>query len=403
MKGSILVRIFILASLFFAACAQICIISSKKTVPAMKFSPDPLEEVDNEFPFDLYFPLINKTADEKDVMNAEKYLHLPTWSAGYLDCNNELSEVSCFEIVRAHKAIQTYENTAKSRRVTGKIYINAEPYPLADRMSMLYHAFLISMVTNRVVYVKKSLYPFKLPDYIKDSGDNIQGIELPSDYQFGCIDISNKYPDLLINNITWPQVLYTHYKVAPFLRNNFGFHAAYYVGNYLFGTSEPPKDECKSTNDNVLEAHNFNDGIEFIPPVGISKSLLERCDVKPEISVVTNDPNARFGEGFSDVTYVTDEDEAFVCGLRKIISAQRVVHTFGSRYGWWAAAMQGRKGGYINTLDRICVKVANSQAASLWHTYCPVEKNTIMRTNNRMFVCGPNANDARLYVEYLLW
>ena len=65
--------------------------------------------------------------------------------------------------------------------------------------------------------------------------------------------------------------------------------------------------------------------------------------------------------------------------------------------------MQGRKGGFVNTIDKICVNVTNSQCGSLFHTYCPETKYEIFRTNNRMFVCGPNVNDVRLYIDYLLW
>lgn len=398
-----MIRSIILAVLIGFAGYQIAA-ASHHPVPVHKsYPPDPIEEINNEFPFDQYLPLNNGTASEADVMAAEKYMHLPTWSAGYTNCDSGNSEVSCFEIVRAHKAILRYEKLASSGKTKGEVHINAAPYSLADRMSMLYHAFGIAMATNRSIFVQKSLYPFQLPDYIKESGDKITGIELPSDYQFGCSDISDKYPNILINNISWPQVLYTHHKVAPVFRDNFGLHAAYFIGNYLFGTSEEPDSSCKVRTKFAYEGHNFYDGNDMITPGQANEFILNRCGTNGPVSVVTNDAHTNFDAFITDRFLVDDENEKFICGLRKLVSAEKVIHTFGSRYGWWAAAMQGRKGGYVNVLDRICVNVANSQCASLWHTYCPIEKNTIFRTNNRMFVCGPNANDVRLYIDYLLW
>ena len=99
-----------------------------------------------------------------------------------------------------------------------------------------------------------------------------------------------------------------------------------------------------------------------------------------------------------------ESEKESVCAIRKVVSGKRIVHTFGSRLGWWANALQGAKGSIINGIDRVCTNLTNSQQGSLWHTYCPNEKSCyIFRTNSRFYVCGPNVNDARLYLDYLLW
>ena len=398
-------RIVILVSLILLAQLQLTLSQRTKVSVAKTFTTESVDAEIDSMPFDLPFPIINKTASEKEVQEAEKLMKLPVWSKGYLNCNDSKSEVSCFEVVRAAKAIHEYEKTVNQGFTKGQIYVDAKPYKLEDRMTMLYHAFQIGIATSREVYIDKSLFPFNLSNIIKDSKGKIAGIELPTDYQFGCANVGQRFQKLLIANVTWPQALYTHHIIAPYLRENFGFHAAYFIGNYLFGTSETPEEDCLVGDIKfAVEAYKYHDN-SYMMSLWEFTRYTERCGVIGDAAVITNDKGSGFeNTNYKNVNYVEpDEGESFVCNFRKIMSAEYIVHTFGSRYGFWAAAMQGRKGGFVNTIDRICVNVTNSQCGSLFHTYCPEQLSEIFRTNNRMFVCGPNVNDVRLYIDYLLW
>ena len=400
-----ILRIIILVCLIFLAQLQITISKRTQNSTIEKIPIQNYEVRKEDVPFDLYFPLINKSAPQNEVENAEKHLKLPIWSNGYLNCDSEGTEVSCYEIVRASKSIKKYEKIIAQGNTKGQVYVDAKPYPLEDRMVMLFHAFEIGITTNREVYVDKSLFPFQLPDIIKDSKGKVKGIELPSDYQFGCADISAAFPNVLIANVSWPLSLYTHHIVAPFLRNNFGFHAAYFIGSYLYGTNTKPDDCVIEETDDVIEAHIFPLDREMMRLFEYP-GVLSRCGIQSShqaVAITNSQDESMHNNQFQRVELVDDEDQNFVCNLRRMVSAGHLTFTFGSRYGFWGAAMNGKKGGYVNGIDKICVNVSNSQCGSLWHTFCPEDKHWIFRTNNQLFNCGPNANDVRLYLEYLLW
>ena len=405
MNSSNVLRVAFLISLILLAQLQFSVIQRSKTSTTKPYSfENSFDNQLNIIPYDLPFPLSNKSAPIDDVKKAEKHLKLPTWANGYIKCDENGTEVSCYEIVRASDTIKNYERMIEKSSSKGQIYVDANNFPLEDRMTMLYHALQIGLATSREVHVKRDLFPFQLPDVIKDIDGKISGTELPSDYQFGCANVGQRFPKLLIKNVTWPQALYTHHMIAPFLRNKFGFHAAYFLGNYLFGTSEKPKDECNANNySHVVEIHRFPDGMDMLRFWEYSR-VISRCGISDvnETFAITNE-NQQKNYNYKEIEYFNDQDDQFVCNLRRMIDARHLVFTFGSRYGFWGASMNGRKGGFVNGIDKICINVTNSQCGSLWHTYCPEDKNSIFRTNNRLFVCGPNVYDVNLYVDYLLW
>jgi hypothetical protein len=195
--------------------------------------------------------------------------------------------------------------------------------------------------------------------------------------------------------------MYTHPTIAPWLRENFGFHAAYLMGNYLFGTQKPGV--CALKDPMVtIEGHKFPRDRDMMKPSEFREHL-PRCGVDPASSLlITNDGAA---DGYTAVhTMADDLPETNVCSLRKLTSGTRIIQTFGSRLGFWATALQGKAGGFVNAIDRICVNLTNSQQGSLWHTFCPREKEGyIFRTNSRLFACKSDVDDIKLYIDYLLW
>jgi hypothetical protein len=197
--------------------------------------------------------------------------------------------------------------------------------------------------------------------------------------------------------------MYTHPVIAPWLRENFGYHAAYLMGNYLFGTSKPETKCVLNDGSTAVEGFIFENDKDMMQPKEFKK-LLPRCGLSADKSVlVTNDPTSV--SGYKAVVKQTEDNaKGQVCAFRKLTSAVRIVHTFGSRFGFWATALQGSPGGFMNGIDRICVNMTNSQQGSLWHTYCPAEKaGYIFRTNSRLYVCASHVNDIKRYIDYLLW
>jgi hypothetical protein len=351
--------------------------------------------------FDLSFPLVTTPIpSESDISWATAFLRLPTWSAGYERCDSNLSEVSCFEVVRAARAIESWEKS----KFVGQVWVEIGGTALPDRLSMLYHGLQIALATNRSVVTDTSRFAgFSLPKVIVHSTERQAGNSLPTDYQFGCADVSPRFPNVQFSGASWPQALYTHPVVAPFLRANFGYHAAHFLGNYLYGTKKVDKD-CTAEREIVIEGWNFAGDADTMRP-GEYVQYVGRCGVDSlsAVMVANSEIPAHRKGAYGEVWTIGQDDAAVVCALRKLMSAKRIIHTFGSRIGFWATAMLGVKGGFVNGIDRICINTTNSQQGSLWHTFVPPEKPWFYRTNTWFYVCGPNVNDARLYVEYLLW
>jgi hypothetical protein len=196
-----------------------------------------------------------------------------------------------------------------------------------------------------------------------------EGSSLPTDYQFGCGDISPRFPKLQFTGSSWPQVLYTHPLVAPYLRANFGYHAAHFIGNWLFGTATKP--DCFLGAKQVVEAWKWPTDPDQLRAVDY-RHKVPRCGVPVEEAVlISNDPTAVAATGFEKTVTFGESNADMVCALRKLISSKRIVHTFGSRIGFWATAMLGTTGGFVNGIDRLCLNLTNSQQGSLWQAWFP--------------------------------
>ena len=214
--------------------------------------------------------------------------------------------------------------------------------------------------------------------------------------------MSERFPAIKIDGASWPQVMYTHKTVGPFLREHFGFHAAYFIGNWLFGSVECPG-ACASKPDWVIEGWNFVPGRDL--RVNEFPEVLWKSGVELEkATLVTNVADARHIY-YSDIYYVKNESkEEVVCAMWKIISAGNIVQTFGSRLGWWSNALQGKRGAFLNWIEMVSSNLTYSQQGSLWHTMCPNELGgQIYRINSWLWICGPNAYDVKMYLDYLLW
>ncbi|KAH0792721.1 hypothetical protein GPJ56_003344 [Histomonas meleagridis] len=354
--------------------------------------------------FEMPLPLIKRSASESDIQWAQNFLKLPTWSSGYCSCSSACSEVSCFELVRAARKIEDWTQKVKNKETIGQIYVNilnGTPFP--DRLTMVYHGLIIAITTNRKLLVNKEfLQPLSLPESIEQPGINESGQVLLTDYHFGCCDISSRYPNLQIQNASWPQSLYTHPDIAPILREHFGYHSAYFIGNFLFGTTEKPQNECFLTgHKSIVEGRSV---LDMLSPTKFS-TYVSRCGIDPLTSVILHDVNNVTDKlGFDEAIVIKKDQKSQVCALRKLTSANRIIHTFGSRLGFWATALQGTRGGAMNAVDKICVNMSNSQQGSLWHTNCPLKyKDFVYRTNSYLLLCDRNTNDIRLYLDYLLW
>jgi hypothetical protein len=369
--------------------------SSRSQAPLPPSGPQS-PELPTESPSDaelgivMPLPYVARSARRSDVKSAVSFLRLPKWSHGYSRCDSDLSEVSCFEVVRAADTLRAWESAVGRRTTRGHVWVKISDEPLGDRLSMVYHGLQIAAATNRDLSVDHSKLPFSLPAAVNDSrGIDLGGSVTATDHQFGCIDASPRHPRITFSGATWPQVMYTHPTISEWLRAHFSFHAAYFMGNYLFGTTRKAARGCiLGAAIDAVEGFEYKDR-DMLKPIHFNK-VVGRCGIEPEPKhlMIIN----------------SNRTDGAACLLTTLMSAKRIVHTFGSRFGFWATAMQGVAGGFVNSIDGICVNMSNSQQGSLWHTFCPPEKNSyIFRTNSRLYICGGTTDDIRLYIKYLLW
>jgi hypothetical protein len=185
------------------------------------------------------------------------------------------------------------------------------------------------------------------------------------------------------------------------MRDHFGFHAAHFLGNYLFG--KIPGRRCTVEEDTVVEEW----GATVIQRLSLDAlESVERCGVVPGSAAVVSNTEVTLTQGQRVHTVVKSagiDGQSVVCRLQKLMSGRRIVHTFGSRVGFWATAMLGVPGACVDVLSRLCFNLTNSQQGSLYHLQAAPEDTWAYRTNSWFYVCGQNADDARLFLEYLLW
>ena len=405
LQASILLRIALLISLVLLAQFQLfnAEMESTGTSDTRYYTNTAIPgEVVRQPLANISLPIETGPVSPKDVQWAVKYLRLPTWSAGYVPCDSPHSEVSCFEVVRAAKTIQSWETNCSNRLTNGVVYVSARRQKFTDLLSMAYHAVQIAIATGRRVAMDTHLLrPLVLPKVLH-SNDLLQsGVKIEADYRFSCCDVSLEVPNLRITGAAWPQALYTHHVVGPFLRAHFGYHAAYFIGNWLFG-SDVDVGECATRRDWVVEGWSL---VPKHPPrIDSYPEALWKSGVEFEKAELVTNMREVKGVYYSDVYSVKDTNDEMACALRKIQSAKRIIQTWGSMLSWWANALQGRPGMFVNWISMVPVNLTFSQQGSLWNTECDIELAPyIYRINSWLYVCGPNIYDVKLYLDYLLW
>lgn len=352
---------------------------------------------------DVSLPLTKGETSLDDAESSINFLKLPKWSKGYVACSNNKSEVSCFEIVRAAKTIRGYENNIIST-TKGHVYVKAGNQSLQDRMTMLYHAFIIGIATNRTIHIDKESYSdFDIPDVIQSMPNEVKGRKIEYSPYFACNDISVETPDLIIDEGSWPQAFYIHHDAARFLKEHFGYHAAYFIGNYLFG-SNMTKELCISKYETIVEGWKWEKS-NFIAPPSKYGIILKQCVAKgEELSLVTNEKSEFPKDLYPDQMKINSDSDT-ICALRKLTSSQKIIQTYGSRLGFWATALQGQKGSFVNSLDNVCFDFHSSQQGSAWTSrmYKWPEQAEIFLFNSFTLFCQDNNEEVQNYVDYLLW
>jgi hypothetical protein len=328
--------------------------------------------------------------DHDLVQTATQYFHLPNWSRSYESCESH-PEISCFELIRAYEIVTQYIAKYDSDELVGYVKANIRASaPLHCRLATFYNSFIVALFTHRrlVLYTNETASiwlrsehrsRFSVPvDFPRRSHI------IANNFTFTCEELMVPRRVLEIDSCMWPQISYLHNDLGVKVRAAFGFHAAYYLCNYLFDIN---RQNCDLAPENVTAAVTHR-GIEWTTDQRAFERKIVGCEGGfPLFFVHENE---------------SDNDETNLCKMQQMMSADKIAYSFGSVIPWFAMAMQGRKGAVVDLDGEKCMEMRNSQSGSIIHTYNP-RKFFHYSTNNDFLVCGPNFNHARFFMRYLLW
>jgi hypothetical protein len=339
--------------------------------------------------FNRTFPWETGDYDASVALEAASFFHLPTWSRSYRACEHH-SEISCYELIRAYLHVSDYLAQYKSDQLVGYLAVNLPlSAALHCRISTLYNAFLIGLFTRRrIVLIANASIPtwlreyphslFQVPPAFPKKFRNI-----PHNYTFPCQELMLLDEVIELSGCMWPQVSYIHTDLAPKVRSVFGFHAAYYILNLLVDIDKT----CSDVEANVTIGATHR-GYDWHLGEREFASRAVGCEGNHRLLLIEEDER--------------DNDDQLLWKMRQMIGADKIIYAFGSVISWAAMAMQGKKGAVVELDGANCIELRNSQSGSIIHTYNP-RKFFHYSTNNDFLVCGPNYNDARLFMRYLLW
>ena len=369
------------------------------------------QDIDPEFfiasDFNKTLPFENGEYEDEMVEMATSFFHLPaSISHNFVSCK-ESREYSCFELIRAYKATKEYINLYENEQTKGFVVAKLpSSYPLHCIMSSFYNAFLISMLTRRrlvldtdepnVIWLHSGIKPLFEPkvefqtlyeNEVKKKGKSV--FELPSNFSFACEEtiFSNNFHNILIvGPCMWPQISYIHPFLAPRLRATFGIHAAFYICNFLFNEFNA-----------MIDCNQLKPGSVACVPFKGEKWEMNINNFRDKMSNCIDNLTVEFIEEKEE-----DSIENQICMMKKLVSADKIIYSFGSVLGWMSMAMQGNRGAAVDNNNNQCIEFRNSQSGSLVHLYKP-DKKFHYSSNNDFLLCGSNYNDARMYERYMMW
>lgn len=364
--------------------------------------PDPKQYQDiepenyTEEDFNRTLPFDKGEYDENEIDEATAFFHLPkSLTPNFVSCKENI-EYSCFELIRAYRATKKYMDNYKEPQMTKYVIADLlSNSTMTCRMASFYNAFLIAMFTNRRLILQTDekdiawLHPELKGLFTPAVNLKNKGLELPFNFSFSCEDVNVKNQTLIIKPCMWSQISYIHPYLAPRIRSAFGIHAAFYICNYLFNYYDSIEGCEKVASNTVVGVPHT--GLSWKISTNDFKNRMVQCVPSNKTVVILEDDER-------------SSDKELVCLMKKLMSSDRIIYTFGSTLGWMAMSMsmQRDKGAAVDLNGNFCFNFRNTQCGSMIHTYCP-KKIFHYSSNNEFLLCGSNYNDARMYERYLMW
>ena len=214
---------------------------------------------------------------QEELEEAIVHLNLPTWSRSYVKCDDPESEVTCSQIVKAHRAIKKWKDHVENTPIEDDKYIITKHYfdGVGNRISIDTVVFLLAMMNNRsmvvegsclkggqVVYNCGNAYEYAKGVYLQNQTfqEILNTSQRNSPYYVQTFDgwwwanFDGPFKSMVnldLSHLIYSEMLYTQYQMSQFAQENFGMHAVYFLSNYLVRIPEQHLRIAKSIIDSV--------------------------------------------------------------------------------------------------------------------------------------------------------
>lgn len=399
-----------------------------------------------------YSNAFNDVYTEKELEEAIKGLHLPTWSRGYLHCSHPKSEVTCPQIVHAYRILNVWaESQMKKGFSNHKHFIMQHLYDgVGNRMSTDTATFIIALMGNRTFTVE-AFHPSSDPtktfgqafdfhpavtyrranntivneyfDRHINTAFNIQTFDMWFHYDYDLIN--QKYDTLYVNYLLFAPMAYAHYQLGEFCYKHFGIHATYFICNFLMYIPDIAMKQAKIVVDSVpsnillfgvhLRFHEPNHFFAKDVPTTINavkNFLIDQYQKKPLIfALATDSPQIErsFKNIFPNNTISTNAlripDADHLSALYDIALleyCQKYLFTYRSTFSFIVAARRAKRGWFVDKESPDVFEISNSQSSIISMIYHQFDVND-WQVNRRFRLTDKGETIfRRYYLSFLL-
>jgi hypothetical protein len=405
------------------------------------------------FPQDLAFlppPPPDLEYTQSELETAEQFLNLPTWSRQYLPCTHRESEVTCSQIIRAYRVIKRWEDHNANLSYTDrKYFVIKHPIKgMGNKMTTDINGFTMALMSNRSVLVTSNFptkqgvkfehaYPFPpsvlinrsvLPKELHHASKHFPAV--PCNISWSCFPVNELIQSskqfVGIDDLLYGPMVYVNKDTADFCWENFGAHAAYFVGNYFSHFPDGALARAKEILQTVppgkrvlglhirfhragqYYSHGFNQTMPIVYEevdrrLGADENLM--LAVATDNLAIKKLMFARYGRRvlMTDALRKPDKDHTSAqSDMALILGVDEMCMTYRSTFSWIIVSKSGRRAWWIEKEAPHWFPASNSQSTGVsivyhWRDHCD------WRTNDRVQYCGLQHRETlQKYFDYLV-
>ena len=400
-------------------------------------------------------PQLDVNFTNEELSDAIEFLNIPTWSRGYVHCSNPESEVTCSQVVHAYRIIKGWEDhIAKIPLDERKYFVIKHPIKgMGNKMTTDINGFTMALMSNRSVLVISN-YPSRnglvlehaykyppsvltsvnqLPESLQKNANDF--VNIPTDIRWSCYDVKNRLlgDDQFVgmSDLLYGSMIYANKDTSIYARENFGIHAAYFVGNYF---SRFPESSIKVAHDILSQvppdktvlgfhiryhragqyySHGFNQTMPIVYDEIDRRIAESKNSDKPDIVLAVSTDNLEIKrmmiERYGDRVLMTDalrkpdkDHQSAQDDMALILGSDEIYATYRSTFSWIIVSKSGKRAWWIEKEAPHWFPSMNSQTGCIsmiyhWRDHCD------WRTNDRIKYCGKeHRKSLEYFYDYLV-